>query len=330
MPFCKRIKPLTLAMFIPRYPKCQTIYTYISSLSLSFKSPSTAAWQTQKERSFESQQKALLATSILDLCTNLYKIIQNGKRQECMKHKNILLQSIEFSLKWVTGSRREHWCHEFNRKSITTTIPYHLNKISLRVFYRIKTVPKKTIWARCLGASAWVTGTCWTIAAHCQQVAHQLDSPFQVRSYTQAWQSRGQPCQAGAWHESGLGGVWRVELEWWEQRHVIKHTVRHQVYADTNTHKPALFADTIHLHMYTVRLLKCRFSEMHVKEFVCLFVLPNTLLITLSICGRFLGVLWAAESKQKTHDTWHFLYPQSDMHRASIKNNTFKAEAALN
>lgn len=61
-----------------------------------------------------------------------------------------------------------------------------------------------------------------------------------------------------------------------------------------------------------------------------LFVLPNTLLITLSICGRFLGVLWAAESKQKTHDTWHFLYPQSDMHRASIKNNTFKAEAALN
>lgn len=100
---------------------------------------------TKRKEFWESQQKALLATSILDLCTNLYKIIQNGKRQECMKHKNILLQSIEFSLKWVTGSRREHWCHEFNRKSITTTIPYHLNKISLRVFYRIKTVPKNSM-----------------------------------------------------------------------------------------------------------------------------------------------------------------------------------------
>lgn len=140
MPFCKRIKPLTLAMFIPRYPKCQK---YILTFHPSLYCLNLLPLLHDKQEFWERQQKALLATSILDLCTNLYKIIQNGKRQECMKHKNILLQSIEFSFKWATGSRREHWCHEFNRTSIIATIPYQFNKISLRVFLQNKNCPEE-------------------------------------------------------------------------------------------------------------------------------------------------------------------------------------------
>lgn len=70
--------------------------------------------------------------------------------------------------------------------------------------------------------------TCCSIYLICdraqgQQVTHQLESPFQVRFCTQAWQRSGPPCQPGAWHHSGLGAVWEEELELEGKWKAMKH-----------------------------------------------------------------------------------------------------------
>lgn len=116
----------------------------------------------------------------------------------------------------------------------------------------------------------------WIIRAEtlwlpCQQVAHQLDSPSRVRSYTRAWQSRGQLCQTGAWHESEPGGVWREELEWWNRRSMpLKKNKKKHAESTCMIIKKGVFSDyLVHLQASWDPLC-CRDKNTEIWHFIYL------------------------------------------------------------